>query len=277
MLASGLGAVKTDPSQFELVIMNLAVNARDAMPDGGRLIIETRNTQVGHDEDERLAPGSYVVLSVSDTGHGMDAETAAHIFEPFFTTKERGKGTGLGLSTAYGIVEQCGGTILVESAPKRGSVFRVYLPVSEAAGSQRDDEVNQPSMETRSGTIMVVEDEAPLRRLVCTILSGAGYKIAEAANGHEALSLAMQYRERIDVLLTDVVMPGMNGPELVEKLRRSRPDLTVIFMSGYDQDLLEKRVPDKAVFLPKPFTPEILLLRMAEVMGQSGSRLSKAG
>ncbi len=258
VLSSGLHKVKADRGQIEQVIMNLAVNARDAMPTGGRIVIETRNASSGIG-DKKAHTGPCAILSVSDTGHGMDADTVSRIFEPFFTTKELGKGTGLGLSTVYGIVEQSGGTLTVDSRVGYGSIFRVCLPAT--AGQKEEASADLPVTGPRehTGTLLVVEDETPLRRLVCRILAGVGYNILEAASGEEALRLATQPGVAIDLLLTDVLMPGMTGADLMDKLCAQRPALTVLFMSGYDRELVghRERLPGVA-FLPKPFTPQTL-------------------
>ena len=265
ILASGLGNVRADPNQIEQVILNLALNARDAMPEGGRLIIETRNARLERAAGP-VAPGSYVTLSVSDTGHGMDTGTRARIFEPFFTTKEPGKGTGLGLATVYGIVEQSGGTITVDSSPGAGAVFRVYLPVDEAGEDQAQPRLARAAQPARPGSVLLVEDEAPLRKLVSTILSAAGYRVIEAASGDEALARAAAAGP-IDLLLTDVVMPSMSGPELVSRLRSGWPELAVLYMSGYDRELLGQKPPEGATeVLPKPFTPRELLARINELL-----------
>jgi signal transduction histidine kinase/ActR/RegA family two-component response regulator len=259
------GNIKADPHQFEQVIMNLAVNARDAMPDGGRLIIETRNIQLDS-EFQTLGPGAYALLSVSDNGHGMDSATAARIFEPFYTTKELGKGTGLGLSTVFGIVEQSGGLVTVESAPGAGATFRVYLPINNNAAEESAQPCAAAAPE-RTGKILVVEDEVPLRRLVVKVLKGAGYEVIEAINGEEALALASRHPS-IDLVLSDVVMPVVSGPELIARLRTTRPELVVLFMSGYDRALIDhKTLEGAASFLPKPFSPRTLLARVAELIG----------
>ncbi len=269
-LPSGLCNVKADAHQIEQVILNLAVNARDAMPGGGRLLIETRNVQM-ETPFESLPPGAYVLLSVADTGHGMDAETAARVFEPFFTTKEVGKGTGLGLATVHGIVEQSGGAIAVDSAPGAGATFRVYLPVDETTVEQESAERPAERYAARAGLILLIEDESPLRKLVANVLAAAGYRVLEAANGEEALTLATG--QRIDLLLTDVVMPGMSGPELVTRLRATRPELAVLYMSGYDRDLIDQKTLERtASFLPKPFTPRALLARVVELLGTHGRK-----
>ena len=266
ILDGGVGNINSDPHQLEQVIMNLAVNARDAMPSGGRLVIESKAARVDS-EMQGLRPGDYALLSVTDSGHGMDAATTARIFEPFFTTKELGKGTGLGLSTVFGIVRQSNGLIAVESAPGRGSTFRIYLPVYQGAAEKPFACEAAASEARRTGTVLVVEDEAPLRRLVAKVLDGAGYNVLQAANGHEGLAL-VDSNPPIDLLLTDVVMPGMSGPELVGRLRTNRPELLVLFMSGYDHALIDQELlHQSARFLPKPFTPRKLLAQIGELIG----------
>jgi signal transduction histidine kinase len=271
-LAGDLGSVKADPGQIEQVVMNLAVNARDAMPGGGKLLIETKTVNLEAGQIASLAPGRYIQLSVSDTGHGMSAETASRIFEPFFTTKEVGRGTGLGLSTALGIVEQTGGTLTVESKLGAGTVFRAYLPwtAEEPSGEKGSWPAETPG--SGRATILLVEDETPLRKLILQVLKSAGHTVLEAATGDEALALSARHAGPIDLLLTDVVMPGMNGPELVAKLRTRRPDTAVLFMSGYDAHLVDKTsLESTASFLPKPFSPRGLLSRIASLLGFGGA------
>jgi signal transduction histidine kinase/CheY-like chemotaxis protein len=262
---SGLGRVKADPHQIEQVIMNLVVNARDAMPSGGRIVIETRNVKVEAGALQ-LQPGRYVLVSVADTGHGMDEETAARVFEPFFTTKEAGKGTGLGLSTVYGIVEQSGGTVTVESAPGAGTTFRVYLPTTDTTTHPEAAKERTVEALRSAATMLLVEDEAPVRQLVSKTLEAAGYRVLRAASGEEALAISLS-SERFDLLLTDVVMPGMTGPELVLKVRASHPECAVLFISGYDNELIDRNMLERtASFLPKPFTPRALLTRVGELL-----------
>ena len=266
ILGPTVGNVKADPHQLEQVIMNLAINARDAMPEGGRLIIESKTVQIGA-EFQSLRPGPHVLVVVTDTGVGMDAATAARIFEPFFTTKEMGKGTGLGLATVFGIVEQSGGAITVESAPGAGSTFRVYLPVEAAEVERLPDEPGGQGRTSRTGTVLVVEDETPLRRLVVKVLSRAGHHVLEAANGEEAIALASR-QPSIDLLLADVVMPVMSGPDLVARLRATRPELIVVYMSGYDNALIgQKALEHTASFLHKPFTPRALMAKVGALIG----------
>ena len=270
VLSRGQCKVRADRGQIEQVILNLAVNARDAMSEGGRLVIETRSTRSAPPGAAPLTVPC-AMLAVSDTGHGMDEETATHIFEPFFTTKEPGKGTGLGLSTVYGIVQQSGGTLSVESRPGQGAIFRVYLPM--AAESVEEGTATTPDAPGRlqSATVLIVEDETPLRKLVCRVVAGAGYQVLEAANGEEGLILATQYGRQIDLLLTDVLMPGMSGAELMDRVRKLRPDLTIVFMSGYDRDLVGQREHEHRVaFLPKPFTPEVLLSTVRAMLEEGG-------
>jgi signal transduction histidine kinase len=268
VLAGDLGKVKADPGQIEQVIMNLAVNARDAMAGGGKLVIETRSVSLEAGQIASLPPGRYVQLSVSDTGCGMSTETASRIFEPFFTTKEVGKGTGLGLSTALGIVEQCGGTLTVESKLDVGTVFRAYLPVTmEQPGIEAGSRTAE-SQAAGKATVLLVEDETPLRKLISQVLKGAGHTVLEAAGGDEAFALQARYTGSIDLLLTDVIMPGMSGPELVAKLRNRRPQMVVVFMSGYDNELIDKKsLESTASFLPKPFSPRTLLNRIDALLG----------
>lgn len=266
VLSRKLHKVKADRGQIEQVILNLAVNARDAMPEGGRLVIETRNA---HSAPAGVAArsGPFAVLTVSDTGHGMDEETAAHIFEPFFSTKELGKGTGLGLATVYGIVEQSGGALSVESRPGQGAVFRVYLPMALEGTEKEAAPTPQSRSRRHSATVLIVEDETPLRKLICRVVAGAGYHVLEAANGEEGLILATQYGKQIDLLLSDVLMPAMSGAELMDRVRKLRPDLTVVFMSGYDRELVGQREREPGVaFLPKPFTPEALLVTLRAML-----------
>jgi signal transduction histidine kinase len=263
-LASELAPINADPNQIEQVVMNLAVNARDAMPMGGRLEIGTRNVPTDA-RPNTLPAGDYVALTVTDGGHGMDAQTAAHIFEPFFTTKEVGKGTGLGLATVHGIVEQSGGMIMVESSPGAGAKFTVYLPVDEAPEDHQKPQQAATSQAKRSGAVMLVEDEEALRKLVWSILSAAGYDVIVACDGDDALSKAAG--KHIDLLLTDVVMPGVSGPELAARLRVKQHDLLVVYASGYDRDLVKQEVLDgQATLLTKPFTPRALLTRIDEVL-----------
>jgi len=269
-LDGSLHAIRGDQGQIEQVIMNLAVNARDAMPEGGKLMIETLNVKIEEDDGQRrtpMIPGDYVLLTISDTGVGMNAETQAHIFEPFFTTKAQGKGTGLGLATVYGVVKQSGGYIWVYSEPGLGATFKVYLPrVQEEAHTSRPSETDDSEQGT--GTILVVEDEVSLRTFACTLLRNSGYTVMEAGDGEEALALAAQHKEPIHLLLTDMVMPGMKGPAVAEKLRAMHPAAKVLFMSGYTGFVSRGLVDPQAALISKPFTREELLRKIRQVLGK---------
>jgi two-component system cell cycle sensor histidine kinase/response regulator CckA len=251
--------------------MNLAVNARDAMPLGGKLKIETANADL-NDAYTRLHPGSkvgsFVLLAVTDTGVGMDAVTLTHIFEPFFTTKERGKGTGLGLATVYGIVKQSNGYTGVDSSPGKGTSFQIYLP--RYAGQPAIDEVkpDSPDMIRGSETILLVEDSEPLRKLVKTYLDSAGFRVFSAECGEAALELSTRIGVTLDLLLTDVVMPGMNGRVLAEHLLSRQPGMKVLYMSGYtDTFIAGHGVLDPGMhLLHKPFTEEVFLRKVREVL-----------
>jgi PAS domain S-box-containing protein len=266
-----LGRVKADPGQIEQVLVNLVVNARDAMPDGGKLTIETSNVDV---DDELAAayhgllPGRYVMLAVHDTGHGIDAQTKSRLFEPFFTTKEQGKGTGLGLATVYGIVKQSGGYVIVESEPGRGAAFRVFLNRLEA-GVEEVDLVRVDEERPRgSETVLLVEDEEVVRNLVREILEGNGYTVLEARNGAEALELGRQHTSPIDLLVTDVVMPKMSGRELAERLVTIHRETRVLYMSGYtDGAIGQHGVLDPHIeLLQKPFTFDALAQKVRKVL-----------
>ncbi|MEX2220677.1 MAG: response regulator [Candidatus Rokuibacteriota bacterium] len=266
-----LGRVKADVGQLEQVILNLAVNARDAMPQGGRLMLETANVildEVAARRTSDLVPGRYVVLSVADSGHGMDAATRAQIFEPFFTTKEVGKGTGLGLATVYGIVKQSGGFIDVESEPGRGASFRVYLPRVEEAVAVGEPAKATGSRLRGSETVLLVEDDESLRTLAREILTVQGYTVLEAPSPREALRVHQTHPGTIHLLLTDVVMPEMNGQQLADHLKTARPDMAVLFMSGYTGAALSQRgnADFAGHLLQKPFTPDGLSRRVREVL-----------
>jgi two-component system cell cycle sensor histidine kinase/response regulator CckA len=270
-LDHNLGSVKADPGQLEQVIMNLAVNARDAMPDGGTLMIETVNA-VLDSSFVRANPGArsgeYAVLIITDTGTGMNEEVRSHIFEPFFTTKEQGKGTGLGLATAYGIVKQSDGYITVDSEPGRGTTFRMYFP--RAAGAASASGLGERSALSPRGTetILMVEDEPGVRRLSRTILEAQGYTVLEAASGDEALIVARSHVEEIHLVATDVVMPGMSGPALWDRLHAVHPQARVLFISGYTDDAIASHgvLESGIAFLQKPFTPFALAQKVREVL-----------
>jgi two-component system, cell cycle sensor histidine kinase and response regulator CckA len=264
-----LDSILADPGQIEQVIMNLAVNARDAMPSGGRLLVETSNVELDETyarEHGPVRPGSYVMLVVSDTGFGMDRETQAHIFEPFFTTKRQGKGTGLGLSTVFGIVQQSGGNIYVYSEPDRGTTFKIYFP-RVAAGPQSVE--RRPAKAAGgSETVLVVEDEAGVRKLIHSVLKQAGYLVLEAGNGREALLLIETHPGAIHLIITDIVMPEMSGKELADRLRTVRPEAKLLFISGYTASAVarDRALEPDAAFLQKPFTPGALVAKVREVL-----------
>jgi two-component system cell cycle sensor histidine kinase/response regulator CckA len=266
-----LGNIKADPGQIEQVLMNLAVNARDAMSTGGKLTIETKNVYLDEAYARRhvgATAGPHVMLAVSDTGHGMDAETQARIFEPFFTTKEQGKGTGLGLAMVYGIVRQSGGNIWVYSEPKHGTTFKVYLPMVEEKGEVRDEGANVRKPERGTETILLVEDEDAVRLLLLDILESEGYTVLAASNGQEALDTCGKYAGSIHLLMTDVVMPGMSGRQLVERMSEKCGNAKVLYMSGYtDNAIVHHGVLDPGLaFLQKPFTPIAAAHKVREVL-----------
>lgn len=277
-LDPALGLVKVDPGQIEQVIMNLAVNARDAMQEGGTLTIETHNVDLDSlfpdSLDQPIAEGRYVMLAVTDTGSGMSAEIKARIFEPFFTTKPQGKGTGLGLATCYGIMKQSGGHISVYSEPGQGTSFKVYFPrVSGEAQEVPEDEI--PDQELNgSETVLLVEDEPVVRDLTASVLQARGYTVLQARDGAEALTASKNHRRRIHLLLTDTVMPGMNGRELAERLLAKRPDTKVLYMSGYtDKAIVQHGILGPGIaFLQKPFKARALAAKVREVLGKHGKR-----
>jgi PAS domain S-box-containing protein len=270
-LAENLPPVLADPGQIEQVIINLAVNARDAMPRGGTLTITTGPVTVdltAASNQPGLRPGKYALMTVADTGHGMDAQTKARIFEPFFTTKEAGKGTGLGLATVYGIVGQSGGHIDVQSTIGQGTTFRVLWP--QAAGPVKSPTAPSIDLTVLGGTetILLVEDEDAVRRLASKVLAGYGYRVIEAGDGAEAEQLGKRSAEYLHLMITDVVMPGISGLELAQRLAPLRPKMKVLFMSGYADDAITRRgvLAEDAAFLQKPFPPEVLARRVREVL-----------
>ncbi len=265
-----LFTVLADPGQIEQVFLNLAVNARDAMPVGGKLSVSTKNIVVdGTTAQERapMPPGDYVLLAVSDTGHGMDSETKARIFEPFFTTKEVGKGTGLGLATVYGIVKQTGGFIWVESAPGAGATFEIYLPASAKPVTRADSASSPDTVPGGSETILLVEDETAVRELASEFLKAGGYTVLEAQDGLAALEVARAYHGSIHLLLSDVVMPRMNGRDLAQKIYGIRPDIRIIFMTGYVEfpDKPEPPPSKDIGILQKPFSRSTLLEKVHKI------------
>jgi len=274
VLDPALERVKLDPTQMEQVLMNLAVNARDAMPKGGKLTLETANVELdlaysrSHPE---VQPGNYVMLAVSDTGCGMDEATQARIFEPFFTTKEKSKGTGLGLSTVYGIVKQSGGSIFVYSEPGKGTAFKIYLPRVDEVPGERGPVVEKrpgPALPQGAETVLVAEDDETLRRLIYEILQSSGYAVLEAGRGEEALRLAGEHAGPIHLLITDMVMPGMGGRDLAVRLAALRPGTRVLYVSGYTDDAIVRHgvLEPGLAFLQKPFKPEALLHKVREVL-----------
>jgi signal transduction histidine kinase/ActR/RegA family two-component response regulator len=273
-LQPALGRVKADPGQMEQVIMNLAVNARDAMPKGGELTVETKETFLDKDfahDQPTVKPGRYVHLAVADTGVGMDEETLAHIFEPFFTTKERGKGTGLGLSTVYGIVKQSDGYVWAQSKPGKGASFHLYLPLVEIPVAQPGEaEAARTAEKPGSETILVVEDEEGVRSLVRHVLHRQGYNVLEARHAGEALLLCDRFDKTIHLLLTDVILEHVSGPELARRLLKLRPGMRVLFMSGYTDDAVLRHGVQSAEtpFLQKPFTTDVLARKVREVLDQ---------
>ncbi len=270
-LQQALGSVKADPSQIEQVILNLVVNARDAMPRGGRLTIETRDVDLDVDYSRShpdCPPGHYVMLAVSDTGIGMDRETQARIFEPFFTTKEQGKGTGLGLSTVFGIVKQSQGHIWVYSEPGRGSTFKVYFPRVDEQAKRYKSWIHRALPKGGSESILIVEDEESVRNLICNVLKAGGYRVIAARNATEAMVAHRASSERIHLMITDAVMPGMSGGQLAEKMKATNPGMKILHMSGYTQDAIVNlgELKEDTPFLPKPFTPETLLSTVRETL-----------
>jgi two-component system cell cycle sensor histidine kinase/response regulator CckA len=271
-VSKNVGAIKADPSQIEQVIMNLVVNARDALPSGGRILIETSNVDLdsAYARDHTVVrPGPYVLLAVTDTGIGMTADTVAHIFEPFYTTKESGRGTGLGLSTVYGIVKQSGGYIWVYSEPGKGTTFKVYLPrVKDAVPVSPPPETSAPARRMGHETILLVEDEPAVRELTQMVLSERGYTVIEAPTPEDAERLVENSGAEVHLLLTDVVMPGISGRELAKRLTGRYPHLRVLYMSGYTYNVIAQdgTLEEGISFLQKPFTPQVLTQKVREAL-----------
>jgi CheY-like chemotaxis protein len=271
-LAPDLNSVRVDPGQIEQVIMALALNAREAMPSGGTLRLETANVALSDPELLEIAdipPGPYVLLTIQDSGVGMDGEVLAHIFEPFFTTKGPGQGTGMGLATAYGIVRQSGGGIMVESAPGCGATFRIYFPRAIDT-PETPPPASGAGAPAASATILVAEDDPGVRSVVTQVLETYGYRVLTANGGPEALRLSAGHPGPIHLLLTDVVMPGMSGPALAKTLTPTRPEMQVLYMSGYTEDHFAQQgilIPD-VPFLPKPFSADGLVQRVQEMLAK---------
>ena len=275
-LSPELWLVKADPSQIEQILINLVVNASDAMPDGGELFIETGNAELDTSfiqSNPNARPGSFVKLVVRDTGCGMDEHTQARIFEPFFTTKQRGKGTGLGLATVFGIVQEAGGWIEVESAPGRGSAFTMYLPQCAADPlakffSLPDSAGVATEFQRRNETVLLVEDDDDVRNMTQTVLTSAGYTVVTAADGPKAIALAENHSGKIDILVTDLIMPGMNGRQVSDRIVAMRPGIRVLLISGYTEDEQVRHGVRESVrqFLQKPFTPRALRSKLQEVL-----------
>jgi CheY-like chemotaxis protein len=271
-LQPDLGRVKADVGQVEQVLLNLAINARDAMPPGGKLTIETRDAELDEAyarSHAEIEPGRYVLLAVSDTGHGMTPEVKARIFEPFFTTKEKGKGTGLGLATVYGIVKQSGGSIEVYSELGVGTSFKVFLPCVEEAATPRTSQAGPPPAPRGNETVLLVEDEDAVRALARIILTNSGYAVLEASHGVEALRVAETHPGPIHLLVSDVVMPELGGPELAGRLLALHPETKVLFLSGYTDDAIVRHgiLQENVNFLQKPFSTDALAKKVREVLG----------
>jgi CheY-like chemotaxis protein len=266
-----LGRVRMDPGHLEQIVMNLAVNARDAMPNGGRLGIETSEVELDelHHRGNKLLPaGRYVMLAVSDVGIGIPKDQQARIFEPFYTTKPPGEGTGLGLSTVYGIVQQSGGSVLVYSEPGHGATFKVYLPRVDAAATAAEPVAATPALGSARESILFVEDEPSLLKVGCQILTRAGYTVVGVPGPGEAIAYAEEHPGKIDLIATDMVMPGLSGREMVGRIRQQRPDVRVLFMSGYTDDAIMQRgvTEPGTAFLQKPFSGEGLARKVRAVL-----------
>jgi CheY-like chemotaxis protein len=273
-LAADLGRVKADPNQLEQVLMNLVVNARDAMPKGGKLTIETSNVHLSEEFAGRhvsVPAGDYVMLAVSDSGCGMDAQTQARIYEPFFTTKEVGKGTGLGLATVYGIVKQSEGSIWVYSEVGRGTTFKIYLPSVEAVVEKVAAASENPDLLRGAETVLLVEDEEVVREMASEVLRENGYHVMEAKHPEDALIMATQFDGRIHLMLTDVVMPQMSGRDLAEQITPLRPDMKVLYMSGYTDDAIVHHgvLEEGTAFIAKPFSIDGLARKLREVLDEA--------
>ena len=268
VLAPNVGMVRADPGHLEQVIMNLVLNARDAMPDGGRLTIGTANEEIADDDPRaspELPPGHYVTFTVRDTGRGIEPEILPQIFQPFFTTKENGRALGLGLATVYGIVKQCEGHVDVESAPGRGTTVRVYLPIARGAPGLASSAAR---LVRHQGIILLVEDEEPVRRFARAALEEQGYRVLEAGHGWEALMRLTEFDGSVNLVIADVMMPEMGGSELARRLAVERPGLPILFLSGYtDDEITLRALGPPSAFVQKPFTPGTLVERVGEMIG----------
>jgi CheY-like chemotaxis protein len=268
------GQVEADPGQIDQVLMNLAINARDAMPRGGKLTIETSAVYLNEEyasQHTSVRPGHYVMLAISDDGCGMDEATKQHMFEPFFTTKEVGKGTGLGLSTVYGIVKQSGGNIWVYSEVGQGTTFKIYLPRLDMVVSETVPDTDPTALQQGTEIILLVEDDEMIRAMSREMLELLGYRVMEAATGEDAISLSDEFQEEIDLLMTDVVMPGMSGSQLAERLATRRPQMKVLYTSGYTaESIVHHGVLDAGIqFLEKPFTCQRLSKKVRDILEKS--------
>ncbi len=276
IMAATQDAVDADPGRLEQVIMNLAVNARDAMPKGGKLTIETSTIHLSKAFSAKqlgVEPGRYVCIGISDTGVGMDEATQSHLFEPFFTTKNPGRGTGLGLATAYGIIRQSGGAIAFSSEVEKGTTARIYLPLAKSETRERSPHDVEMSTYMGAETILLVEDEARVRKLIVDVLTSRGYHVLEATRGDEALRLSKTHKGRIDLAVVDVVMPELSGPELVRQITRQRTELRVLYISGYtDEAIVHHGISESGTaFLQKPFLPDALARKVREVLDARGN------
>ena len=271
---SGSTRVKVDPGQMEQILVNLAVNARDAMPDGGKLVIETANVELDREYCQlhsHAQPGRYVLLAVSDTGLGMSEEVKSHLFEPFFTTKPKGRGTGLGLATIYGAVKQAGGAIEVYSEESHGTTFKIYLPQVVEKAEKLTSGGRVAAMPGGNETVLLVEDEGIVRDLATRILKRLGYDVLQAPDGGQALMLAENYRAPIHLLMTDVVMPGMNGRQLAERLEALHPEMKILYTSGYTENIIVHHgvLEEDLNFIGKPYSPQALAKKLREVLDKS--------
>ena len=273
---ANLEPVKVDPGQMEQVLLNLVVNAKDSMADGGQLTVRTANVYVDPSQSYRSGntiPGPYVMISVTDSGTGISEETKRHIFEPFFTTKEVGEGSGLGLSTCYGIITQAGGFMEVGSELGTGTTFKVYLPVTDEPSEPPSQIDNTDSLSKGNETILLAEDEPMVRSMLSVVLREQGYRVLPAADGAEAIRLFQENTDQVDLLVTDVVMPNLTGPELADRLRSDRPELSVLFTSGYTREITFQngKLAPGMEFLQKPYLPPVLAGKVREVLNTSYS------